>query len=133
MAVDTSITNTSIVHLHHCGLREATQNTLNCFYFLPILTLMDEKRKAPRIAIMKRVEALWEDDAHALRSAPATILDRAPGGVCIQVSIPIEIGSKLTMKAWNKQLSGVVVNSRREKNDYILGIHWDVAADPDAK
>jgi hypothetical protein len=132
MAVNTSITNTSAntYIAANCG---KPPKTLNCFCFLPILTLMDEKRKAPRIAIMKRVEALWEDDAHALRSAPATILDRAPGGVCIQVSIPIEIGSKLTMKAWNEQFSGVVVNSRREKNDYILGIHWDVAADPDAK
>src|SRR5258706_2110262 len=91
---------------------------------------MDEKRKAPRIAIMKRVEALWEDDAHALRSAPATILDRAPGGVCIQVSIPIEIGLKLTMKAWNQHYSVAVVNSRREKNDYILCIYLDVAVDP---
>jgi hypothetical protein len=133
MAVDTSIANTSTIHLQQCELWQATKNTLNYFYFLPILTLMDEKRKAPRIAIMKRVEVLWEDDAHALRSAPATILDRAPGGVCIQVSIPIEIGSKLTMKAWNEQFSGVVVNSRREKNDYILGIHWDVGANSDAK
>jgi hypothetical protein len=69
----------------------------------------------------------------AQRAAPATILDRAPGGVCIQVSIPIEIGSELTIKAWNEQFSGVVVNSRREKSDYILGIHWDIGANPDAK
>jgi hypothetical protein len=94
---------------------------------------MDEKRKEPRVALMKRVEALWEDDTHALRSAPATILDRAPGGVCLQISIPIDIGSKLTIKAPNEQFSGTVVNSRRDKKDYILGIQRDVAANPHAK
>ena len=82
---------------------------------------------------MKRIEALWEDDTQALRSAPATILDRSPEGLCIQTSIPIEIGSKLTIKAWNEQFSGIVVNSRRDKNDYILGIHLQVAPNPAAK
>jgi hypothetical protein len=94
---------------------------------------MDEKRQAPRVAIMKRVEVLWEDDTHALRGAPATILDRAAGGICLQLTIPIAVGSKLTIKERNERLSGTVVNSRREKNDYVLGIQWSARADPDAK
>jgi hypothetical protein len=94
---------------------------------------MDEKRKEPRVAVMKRVEALWEDDTHAQRAAPATILDRSPGGVCLQISIPIDIGSKLTIKAQKEQFAGTVVNSRRDKKDYILGIQWDLTANPDAK
>jgi hypothetical protein len=94
---------------------------------------MEEKRQAPRVAILKRVEVLWEDDTHALRGSPATILDRASGGVCLQISIPIAIGSKLTIKDRNERFSGVVVNSRREKNDYILGIQWSADTNPDTK
>jgi len=89
---------------------------------------MDEKRKEPRVALMKRVEASWEGEAKALRTAPATLLDRAPGGVCILISVPIEVGSKLTIKSPHEQFSGTVVNSRRDKRDYILGIKRDVLA-----
>jgi len=89
---------------------------------------MEEKRTSPRVALMKRVEALWEDDTHTQRSERATILDRSPGGVCLQIGIPIDIGSKLKIKAANEQLSGTVVNARRDKEDYILGIQWDVPA-----
>jgi PilZ domain len=93
---------------------------------------MEEKRENPRFALMKRVEALWEDDTHAQRSARGTILDRSLGGICLQISIPIDIGSKLTIKGASEQLSGIVVNSRREKEDYILGIQFDGPAKPDA-
>jgi len=87
-----------------------------------------ERRQAPRVAVMKRIEVLWEDDTHALRGAPATIIDRASGGICLQMTIPIAIGSKLTIKERDERFSGIVVNSRREHKDYILAIQWNVDA-----
>ncbi len=77
---------------------------------------------------MKRVEASWEDATQARRAAPAKLLDLAPGGVCILIRVPIEVGSKLTIKSQHEQFSGTVVNSRRDKQDYILGIKRDVPA-----
>jgi hypothetical protein len=97
--------------------------------FLADIQHTAEKRREPRVALIKRVEASWEDEAHAERTAPAKLLDRVPGGVCILISIPIEVGSKLTLKSQHEQFSGTVVNSRRDKRDYILGIKWDVPAD----
>ena len=82
---------------------------------------------------MKRVEALWEDETHAQRVAPATILDQLPGGACVQIGIPIDIDSKLTIKAHSEQFTVTVVNSRPEKQDYILGIQRDIAVDPDTQ
>jgi hypothetical protein len=77
---------------------------------------------------MKRVEASWEDATHAQLTAPAKLLDRAPGGACILISVAIEVGSKWTIKSQHEQFSGTVVNSRRDKRDYILGIKRDVPA-----
>jgi hypothetical protein len=94
---------------------------------------MAEKRKEPRIALFKRVEASWEDESHAQRVAPATILDRSTGGICLQISVPIGVGSKLTIKAQKEQFTGTVVNSRNDKKDYILGIQGDFAAKPNTK
>jgi PilZ domain len=94
---------------------------------------MEEKRKEPRIAVMTRVEAMWEDETGAPRVAPATIEDRSPGGVSIRITTPISVGSKLTIKGHREEFSGVVVNSRNDKAEYFLGIKRDVAAKPNTK
>lgn len=94
---------------------------------------MDERRKELRLALLKRVEALWEDETHAQRIAPATLLDRSSGGVCLLIGIPIDVGSKLTIKAHKEQFTGTVVNSRRDKKDYILGVRRDIPATTETK
>ncbi len=94
---------------------------------------MEEKRKEPRVAVMTRVEAMWEDETGAPRVAPATIEDRSTGGVSIRINTPISVGSKLTIKGHREQFSGVVANSRNDKTEYFLGIKRDVPAKPYVK
>jgi hypothetical protein len=80
---------------------------------------------------MTRVEALWEDETHTPRVAPAIIEDRSPGGVCIRISTPISVGSKVTIKWHREQFSGVIANSRGDNTGYILGIKRDPPTNPD--
>lgn len=94
---------------------------------------MEEKRKERRIAVMTRVEAMWEDETGAPRVAAATIEDRSPSGANIRINIAISVGSKLTIKGPREEFTGVVVNSRNEKTEYFLGIKRDVAAIPVSK
>jgi len=94
---------------------------------------MKEKRKEIRNPVMTRVEALWEDETKVLRVAPATIEDRSRSGVCIRISVPISVGSRLTIKWQKEQFSGVVANSRSDSKGYILGIMLDAVANADAK
>jgi hypothetical protein len=94
---------------------------------------MVELRKEPRSPVMTRVEALWEDETQTARVAPAIIEDKSPGGVCIRISSPISVGSKLTIKSRREQFSGTVANSRRDKTEYILGVQRDDAPIPDTK
>jgi hypothetical protein len=89
---------------------------------------MQEKRKEPRVAVMTRVEAMWEDETGAPRVAPATIEDRSPSGASIRINTPISVGSKVTIKGHREQFTGVVVNSRNDKSEYFLGIKRDAAA-----
>ena len=101
--------------------------------FLADVGGMEEKRKEPRIAVMTRVEAMWEDETGAPRVAPATIEDRSPSGANIRINTAISVGSKLTIKGHREQFTGVVVNSRNDKTEYFLGIKRDVAAKPYVK
>jgi hypothetical protein len=94
---------------------------------------MEEKRKEIRSPVMTRVEALWEDETKAPRVAPATIEDRSRSGLCIRISVPISVGSKLTIKWQREQFSGVVVNSRSDSKGYLLGILVDPVANADPK
>jgi hypothetical protein len=89
---------------------------------------MQEKRKEPRVAVMTRVEAMWEDETGTPHVAPATSEDRSPGGASLRINTPISVGSKLTIKGHREQFSGVAVNSRNDKAEYFLGIQRDVAA-----
>jgi hypothetical protein len=89
---------------------------------------MQEKRKEPRVAVMTRVEVIWEDETTTPHVAPATIEDRSPSGVSLRINTAISVGSKLTIKGPREQFPGVVVNSRTDKAEYFLGIKRDVAA-----
>jgi hypothetical protein len=101
--------------------------------FLADVGGMEEKRKEPRIAVMTRVEAMWEDETGAPRLAPATIEDRSPSGANIWINTLISVGSKVTIKGHREQFTGVVVNSRTDKAEYFLGIKRDFAAKPYVK
>jgi hypothetical protein len=90
-------------------------------------------RKEPRVAVMTRVEAMWEDETGTPHVAPATIEDRSPGGASLRINTPISVGSKLTIKGHREQFTGVVVNSRNDKTEYFLGIKRDVDAKTETK
>jgi hypothetical protein len=90
-------------------------------------------RKEPRVAVMTRVQAMWEDETGTPHVAPATIEDRSPSGASLRINTPISVGSKLTIKGHREQFTGVVVNSRTDKTEYFLGIKRDVAAKPYVK
>ena len=94
---------------------------------------MKERRKEIRNPVMTRVEVLWEDETKTPRVAPAIIEDRSRSGVCIRISVPISVGSKLTIKWQREQFSGVVANSRCDRKGYILGIMIDSVANVEAK
>jgi hypothetical protein len=89
---------------------------------------MDERRKELRIALMAKVEAVWQDETGTPHVSPASMQDWSPGGASIRIGIPIGVGAKLTIKSKREEFSGTVTYSRRDKKAYILGIQRDAAA-----
>jgi hypothetical protein len=74
---------------------------------------------------MARVEVMWEDEEGTPRVAPGTLDDRSRGGMCVRMKVPIGVGSRLTIKWGNEQVSGTVVNRRLERANYVLGVKRD--------
>lgn len=94
---------------------------------------MDERRKEPRIALLAKVEALWKDETGTPQVAAASMQGWSPGGASIRISIPIGVGTKLTIKSKREEFSGTPTYPNPDKKTYILGIQRGVAANHDPK
>jgi hypothetical protein len=87
--------------------------------------VMWDKRTHPRTNIIARAEATWVDFAGTPRAAIAMLEETSPIGACVRLKEPIRVGSKVTIKWRREQFSGTVKHVKKEKSDYIVGIHRD--------
>ncbi len=92
---------------------------------------MSEKRAEFRIPLMARVEVLWGDEDGTPRVAPGTLEDTSHRGMSARMKNAIPIGSHVTIKWGNEQVSGTVTNCRREKLGFVLGMKRDPDEDSD--
>ena len=92
-----------------------------------------EKRSEPRVNMMARIEALWDDEAGTQHISPGKLEDLSDGGLCVRVSEPIKVGSKLIVQWPRGKYSGTVVQCRQHGRDFVLGIKRDAAQKPDDK
>jgi hypothetical protein len=92
-----------------------------------------EKRTEFRVPLMARVDVLWAGEDGTPHVAPAKLEDTSHGGMCVRTRDAIPVGSHITIKWGSKQDSGTVTNSRREKNEYVLGVKRDAEQDPAGK
>jgi hypothetical protein len=83
---------------------------------------VSEKRTELRIPLMARVDALWGDEDGTPRVAPGTLEDMSHGSMSVCMEVPIGVGSHLTIKWGNEQISGSITNCRLEKANYVLGV-----------
>jgi hypothetical protein len=86
---------------------------------------VSEKRSEKRIPLMARVDILWMDDDLNPRVTPATLEDRSHGGLSLRMKSSISLGSHITIKSGTLQYSGIVTNSRRDQNGFMVGIKLD--------
>jgi hypothetical protein len=83
-----------------------------------------------RMPVMTLVEASWEDQSGASRSAAARMEDRSAGGACIRIKTPIGVGSKVRIQWRFEQFSGTTKYCRSEGREYLVGIQRDLVRDP---
>jgi hypothetical protein len=86
---------------------------------------MGEKRDTPRIPLMVRVDAMWQDETGTVRVVPGVLEDRSRGGVSVRVKEQISVGSRLEIRWQREQFSGTITHCRRDGVSYILGIQRD--------
>jgi hypothetical protein len=80
---------------------------------------------------MARVDVLWGDVDGSPRVTPATLEDKSPSGLSFRMKESIPVGTHLTVKWGNEQVSGTVTNCRRHKADYLLGVRRELVSNGD--
>jgi hypothetical protein len=89
-----------------------------------------------RTVVMIMVDVSWHDPGGgALQTARARMEDKSAGGVCIRSKKAIAAGSKLKIQWRFEQFSGIVIYSRSEAREYVIGIQriaGDAASEPSA-
>jgi len=83
-----------------------------------------------RMPVMTLVEASWEDQSGASRSAAARMEDRSTGGACIRIKTPIGVGSKVRIQWRFEQFSGTAKYCRGEGREFLVGIQRDTTKNP---
>jgi len=71
---------------------------------------------------MAQVDVMWGDAEGTPHVAPAKLEDTSHHGVSVRVRTAIPVGSHVTVKWGNEQDSGIVIYSRCERSDYIIGV-----------
>jgi|SRR5579864_4432753 len=94
---------------------------------------VSEKRSEPRVNMMARIEALWEDEAGTSHISRGKLEDLSDGGLSIRVNELIAVGSKLIVRMPRGDFPGTVVQCRQNGRDFVLGIKRDAAQKPDDK
>jgi hypothetical protein len=83
-----------------------------------------------RMPVMTLVEASWEDQSGASRTAAARMEDRSTGGACIRIKTAIGVGSKIRIQWRFEQFSGTAKYCRSEGREYLVGIQRDTTKNP---
>ncbi|MGA9308066.1 MAG: hypothetical protein WBW31_21895, partial [Candidatus Sulfotelmatobacter sp.] len=83
-----------------------------------------------RMPVMTLVEASWEDQSGASRTAAARMEDRSTGGACIRIKTAIGVGSKVRIQWRFEQFSGTAKYCRSEGREYLVGIQRDTTENP---
>jgi len=83
-----------------------------------------------RMPVMTLVEASWEDQSGASRTAAARMEDKSPGGACIRIKTAIGVGSKVRIQWRFEQFSGTAKYCRSEGWEYLVGIQRDSTENP---
>jgi hypothetical protein len=79
-------------------------------------------RAEPRTALIAQVRVSWEEqDGHHL-DTPAKMEDTSHSGACIRIRKPIDVGTRLRVRSYREEFSGIARYCRRDGVDYILGI-----------
>lgn len=76
----------------------------------------------PRVPVMVRVAASWQNESGVSRDVLATLEDRSPYGVAVHIAEQLPAGSRLQIKSPTEEFAGVVIYCRRLKKGFILGI-----------
>ena len=74
------------------------------------------------------VQVCWKDGAHKVRRATALLEDICPSGACLQLEIPVPLGSDIHWESPRQQFKGYVRYCAYREIGYFVGVEFTSAS-----
>jgi PilZ domain-containing protein len=89
---------------------------------------MAERRSDVRMMCADLVEISWQDRVGSRHTAQAVLEDIAASGACLQVEVPIPLGSVVHWRSPKKAFSGAVRYCEYREIGYFVGVRFDASS-----
>jgi hypothetical protein len=87
-------------------------------------TIMQERRSEVRMLCADMVDVRWKDPTGKARSATALLEDICPSGACLQLELPIPLGSGIRWESPRRQFNGFVRYCVYREIGYFIGVEF---------
>jgi hypothetical protein len=89
---------------------------------------MPERRAEVRMLCADLIEICWQDSAGKTQKAQAVLEDISASGACLQVEVPVPLGSALAWRSPKKEFSGSVRYCVYQEIGYFVGVQFDASS-----
>ncbi len=86
---------------------------------------IQERRTDARLLCADLIELIWCDDSGRERRRIGNLEDISLCGMCIQVEVPIHVGTGVRMTSLDRKLAGIVRYAVYRDGAYFLGIEFE--------
>lgn len=90
--------------------------------------VMQERRTEVRMLCADMVEIRWKDSHRRARRSPALLEDISRSGACLQVEVPVPLGTEVRWHSPKQEFVGSVRYCVYREVGYFLGVAFDAAS-----
>src|SRR6476660_1368597 len=85
---------------------------------------MEERRNEGRMLCADMVEVAWTEPLGRKRTATGLLEDISPSGACLQLEIPIPLGSRMRWYSPKQEFAGIVRYCNFREIGYFVGVEF---------
>lgn len=86
---------------------------------------MQERRTDTRLLCADLIELIWCDDSGRERRRVGNLEDISVCGMCIQMEVPIQLGTAIRIAYFDRNLTGIVRYAAYRDRAYFIGIEFE--------
>ena len=89
------------------------------------MTFMKDRRSQPRMMCADMIQVRWSERSGKLHKATALLEDISTAGACLQLEIPVPLGTEVRWSARHQEFKGHVRYCVYREIGFFIGVEFD--------